>query len=56
MIFTKNNDDVVKITCGNSQTVNLNFIIHINFILKIINSPNINLNNFIDTSLYNIDV
>lgn len=49
-------DDLKKITCGNSQTIESKFYYTYQFILKIINSPNINLNNFIDTSLYNIDV
>ena len=49
-------DDLKEITCGNSQTIESKFYYTYQFILKIINSPNINLNNFIDTSLYNIDV
>mgnify|MGYP001292616365 CR=1 FL=1 len=49
-------DDLKEITCGNPQEIKSKFYYTYQFILKIINSPNINLNNFIETSLYNIDV
>lgn len=49
--------DVLKeITCGNPQEISSKFYYTYQFILKMINSPNINLNNFIETSLYNIDI
>lgn len=49
-------DDLKDITCGKSQTIESKFYYSYQFLLKIIDSPNINLNNFIDISLYNIDV
>ena len=49
-------DDLKEITCGSPQEIKSKFYYTYQFILKIINSPNINLNNFIETSLYNIDV
>jgi superfamily II RNA helicase len=49
-------DDLKEITCGNPQEISSKFYYTYQFILKMINSPNINLNNFIETSLYNIDI